>query len=135
MKKWLSTAFVVWLSSFPAFASEPMNATDVAGTWEGDSKCTVRNSPCHDEHVIYHIAADKAVPDKARLEAYKVEEGKQELMGTLDCLYRAGEILTCTSNTSTKDYWEFRIIRDRMIGSLVVGEQRTLYRRMGLRRK
>jgi len=56
-------------------------------------------------------------------------------MGTLDCAYRAGEILDCTSNGSKKDRWEFRVGRDRMIGSLIVGDDRTLYRRLGLRKK
>jgi hypothetical protein len=136
MKTLLSASYLILLfSAVVTLASEPLDLSPVVGIWEGDSKCTVPNSPCRDEHIIYHIAADKSGSDKLRLDAYKVVEGKQELMGTLDCLYRAGEILTCTSNSAKKDYWEFRIMRDRLIGSLVIGEPRTLYRRIAARKK
>jgi hypothetical protein len=141
MKKLLSTASILLLSpflfaiSFLTFASEPLDLTPAVGTWEGESKCTMPNSPCKDEHVIYHTAVDKSAPNKVRLEVFKVVEGKQELEGTLDCTYRAGEILDCTTNAAKKDRWEFKIFRDRMIGSLIAGDERTLYRRMVLRKK
>jgi hypothetical protein len=141
MKNWRSISFVVWLSSFLlsssflTFASEPLDLTPAVGTWEGESKCTMPNSPCKDEHVIYHTTVDKSGPNRVRLDASKIVDGKQEFMGTLDCTYRAGEILDCTANTAKKDRWEFKIYRDRMIGSLIVGDERTLYRRIGLRKK
>jgi hypothetical protein len=141
MKNWLSTAFVVLLSSFLlsssflTFPSEPLDLAPAVGTWEGESKCTMPNSPCKDEHVIYHTAVDKSGPNKVRLDAYKVVDGKQESVGTLDCTYRAGEILDCFTNTAKKDRWEFKIFHDRMIGSLIAGDERTLYRRMVLRKK
>ncbi len=116
-------------------ATEPVDVTPAVGTWEGESKCTIPSSPCHDEHVVYHIAADKTASDKVRLDGYKVVEGKQEFTGTLDCQCRVGQILFCTSHNSKKDFWEFRVVRDRMIGSLVVGDERTLYRRLSLRKK
>lgn len=135
MKNWLSLAFVFFLSSLPTFASEPLDLTAAVGIWEGESKCTMPNSPCKDEHVIYHTAVDKSGPNKVRLEAYRVVEGKQEFVVTLDCTYRAGEILDCFTNTAKKDRWEFKIFHDRMIGSLIAGDERTLYRRMVLRKK
>ena len=135
MKKWLSTTFVLLLSSFLAAASEPLDLTPAVGTWEGESKCTLPNSPCKNEHVIYHTAVDKSGPNKVRLDVFKVVEGKQEPEGTLDCTYRAGEILDCFTNAAKKDRWEFRIFHDRMIGSLIAGDERTLYRRMVLRKK
>ena len=135
MKNRLSLAFVLLLSSFPTFASEPLDLTPAVGIWEGESKCTMHDSSCKDEHVIYHTAVDKAGLNKVRLDAYKVVDGKQESAGTLDCTYRAGEILDCTTNAAKKDRWEFRIFRDRMIGSLIAGDERTLYRRMVLRKK
>ena len=38
-----------------------LHASDkaVLGSWEGDSKCTMPDSPCHDEHVLYQITEDK----------------------------------------------------------------------------
>jgi hypothetical protein len=136
MKSLQSAAVLALLcSSVFTLASAPTDLSGVVGTWEGESRCTIPTSPCHDEHVIYQIAADKSGPAKVRLDAYKVVEGQQEFMGTLDCTYRPGEILSCTGNTSKKDLWEFRISRDRMIGSLMVGDQRTLYRRIGVRKR
>jgi len=32
---------------------------EILGAWEGESKCTLPDSPCHDEHVIYEISADR----------------------------------------------------------------------------
>jgi hypothetical protein len=132
--KHLLIAFLV-LAPLLAFATEPVDVTPTLGTWEGESKCTVANSPCHDEHVVYHIAADKTARDKVRIDGYNVLDGKQEFMETLNCQYRVGQILFCTGNSSKKDFWEFRILRDRMIGSLVVGDERILYRRLSLRKK
>ena len=111
-----------------------MDAKAIVGTWEGESKCTVPSSPCKDERVLFRIAADKSALE-AHLDASKVVEGKDEPMGTLDCIYHIGELLTCTNTSSKNDYWEFRILRERMIGSLVVGEHRTLYRRITAHRK
>ena len=135
LKPWLSIALVLTSAALLAAATQFIDVANLVGTWEGESKCTIPTSPCQNEHVLYKIAADKSGPGRARVDAYKIVDGKQELMGTLDCAYRAGEILDCTSNSSKKDRWEFRVGRDRMIGSLVVGDDRTLYRRLGLRKK
>jgi hypothetical protein len=135
MKTSLSIAFVLIATTVLTAATQLIDVTNLIGTWEGDSRCTIPTSPCTNEHVVYKIAADKSGLGKARVDTYKIVDGKQEMMGTLDCTYRAGEILDCTSPSSRKDRWEFRVARDRMIGSLIVGDDRTLYRRLGLRKK
>jgi len=135
MKPWLVIALVLISATFVPAATQLIDVTTLIGTWEGESRCTIPTSPCQTEHVIYKIAADKAGLGKVRLDAFKIVDGRQELMATLDCTYRAGEILDCTSTSSKKDRWEFRVAHDRMIGSLVVGDDRTLYRRLGLRKK
>jgi hypothetical protein len=35
--------------------------TLLIGTWKGTSICQVKNSPCHDENVVYHISKNKGV--------------------------------------------------------------------------
>jgi hypothetical protein len=136
MKFLLSAAiFSIISSSTIAFAAEPLDLRPVIGSWEGESKCTIPKSSCKDEHVIYEIAADTDAPNHVHLDAYKVLGGKKESTGKLACTYRAGEILDCTANGLDKDHWEFRVYRERMIGSLVLGNERTLYRRIGLRKK
>ena len=64
-------------------------ATDpVSGTWEGTSLCQVKASPCHDEHVIYRIS--RAGAGRYRLDGYKVVNGKELFMGTIEFMFDAG---------------------------------------------
>lgn len=107
----------------------------VLGSWEGDSKCTVPGSPCHDEHVLYQIAVDKKDPFQLNLDGYKVVEGAPEFMGTLACRFESKTAaLSCTSSTKDKDDWEFRVVGDTMSGRLMIDQGKTLYRRITLRR-
>jgi hypothetical protein len=51
------TAALVFIAA--AWPQVAVGAATVVGSWEGESKCTVTNSPCHDEHVVYRIGAEK----------------------------------------------------------------------------
>lgn len=106
----------------------------VLGSWEGDSKCMVPDSPCHDEHVLYQIAEDKKDPFQLNLDGYKIVDGAPEFIGTLACHYESKTgALSCTSSTKDKDDWEFHVMGDAMSGRLMI-EGRTLYRRITLHR-
>jgi hypothetical protein len=107
----------------------------VIGSWEGESKCMVANSPCHDEHVLYQITEDRKDPWQLSLDTYEVNDGTPEFMGTLNCQYdsKAGA-LSCTSSTKEKDDWEFHTIGDTMAGRLLVDDGKTIYRRITLHR-
>jgi hypothetical protein len=108
---------------------------DVIGTWEGQSKCAVSGSACHDEHALYKIFADKKDPAKLSLDGYKVVNGEAQFMGTLTCEYRpAHSTLSCTASTAKQDDWEFQISGGTMTGTLTIGAEKTLYRRMSLRK-
>jgi hypothetical protein len=107
----------------------------VLGSWEGDSKCTVPDSPCHDEHVLYQIAVDKKDPFQLNLDAYKIVEGAPDFMGTLTCHFESKTgALSCTSSNKDNDDWEFHVMGDAMSGRLVIDHGKTLYRRVTLRR-
>src|SRR5579863_5799898 len=67
----------------------PQSVKAVLGSWEGESKCTVADSPCHDEHVLYQIAGDKKDPWQLNLDGYKIVDGAPEFMGTLTCTYQS----------------------------------------------
>jgi hypothetical protein len=115
----------------------PLLASDkaVLGSWEGDSKCAVPDSPCHDEHVLYQITEDKKNPFQLNLDAYKVIEGNPDFIGTLACSYDSKPgVLSCTSSTKEKDDWEFHLMGDAMWGRLMIDGGKTLYRRVTLRR-
>jgi hypothetical protein len=54
---------------------------EILGAWEGESKCTLPDSPCHDEHVLYKISADKNVSSGLKMDGYKVVNGERRVHG------------------------------------------------------
>ena len=111
-------------------AVQPAHSS-IAGTWEGSSLCTVRNSPCHDEHVIYHIKQDTSDPTKFAIDADKIVNGQEDFMGTLQCTFAAGKgELYC----DTAGDWRFTIQQNSMTGTLTL-KNGTLYRNVSLKRK
>jgi hypothetical protein len=128
-------AVAVFLFFSTAWPQEPPGAEPLIGSWEGESKCSVIDSPCHDEHALYRIAADKKNPAQLNVDGYKIVNGSQQFMGTLIYQYRADQAkLSCTGNTGKKDDWEFHVSADTMTGTLTIGTEKTLYRRITLRK-
>ncbi len=107
----------------------------VLGSWEGDSKCAVVNSPCHDERVLYQIAEDKKDSFQLNLDGYKIVDGAPEFMGTLACHYESKTgALSCTSSNRDQDDWEFHVMGDSMTGRLILDGGKTVYRRITVHR-
>jgi len=118
-------------------AVQPVGAIDtseIIGTWEGQSLCTVPNSPCHDEHVVYHFRSAEQGGGNLVVSAYKVVNGEEQFMGDLECKYHS-DTLSCSSHTRQDDDWEFRIAGKHMSGTLVVWKDRTLYRKISVDRR
>ena len=116
-----------WPQAAPAAAT-------LVGSWEGESKCTVPDSPCHDEHALYRITADKKNPAQLNIDGYKVVDGSPQFMGALSCQYHAEKAnLSCTDGKQAD--WEFHVSADTMTGTLTVGPEKTLYRRINVRKK
>src|SRR5215472_7798936 len=89
----------------------PQSVKAVLGSWEGESKCTVPTSPCHDEHVLYQITEDKKDPFQLDIDGYKIVDGAPEFMGTLACHYQSKVgALSCTSSSRERDDWEFHVM-------------------------
>jgi len=104
----------------------------VLGSWEGESKCMVADSPCHDEQVLYQVSTDRKDPERLNLDAYKMVGGAPDFIGTLECQYHAKQgALSCTGNTSRQDDWEFHVFGESMSGTLKI-EGGKLYRRIAL---
>ena len=131
----MRTACLLGIVLFLCLPGWPQSVKTVLGSWEGDSKCTIPDSPCHDEHVLYQISEDKKDFGRVNIDAYKIVEGAQDFMGTLACHYesRAGA-LSCTSGDGEKDDWEFHVLGDRMAGRLTLNDGKKLYRRITLQR-
>ena len=127
------TLAALMLFSMVVPAARALDRNDVIGTWEGESKCTVPNSPCHDEHVIYEIVGDKRSKEVFRIDAYKLVEGQRAFMGAIDCtLTAASSALTCVSHGAKEGVWEFKIDGEHMTGTLTVGPEKQLYRKISV---
>jgi len=121
----LSIALTV---AFGCGANSSLVLEDIAGNWTGESICMIKNSPCHDEHVIYHISQ----PDsngKLQISADKVVNGQAENMGTLDCIFdKKASTVTCSMNNGL---WEFSVSGKKMEGTLKLKDG-TLFRRINV---
>jgi len=104
-------------------------ANSVLGTWEGESICTVRPSPCHDEHVIYEISRIEN-SDRLTIAMDKVVAGERQYMGSLECQYQPGHLLCHYRN----DHWDYVVKGQKMTGTLTLSDGR-LYRRISARKK
>ena len=108
---------------------------DVIGTWEGSSVCTVPNSPCHDEQALYRIKPDRSDPDKLQLEGFKIVNNRPEFMGDLACKYAADDkTLTCV-DPAKHGVWTLHVTDTGMDGTVTVGKEKTIYRKITLQRK
>lgn len=113
--KFLIATSLLIFSACTAFAA------GIAGTWSGTSICTIKDSPCHDEKVIYHITEPDSA-GKLKIQADKVVNGQPEDMGTLDCTFDAkASKLTCEMSNGM---WEFSITNDKMTGTLKLSDGR-----------
>jgi hypothetical protein len=118
-----------------AQSNSSRNLSEILGTWEGESECTVPNSPCHDEHVIFEITLDKNSRGALKSDGYKVVNGERQFMGTLRCEYDAPEkTLSCTARGKNFDDWEYTLSGDTLKGTLTVDSGKTLYRRVTVKK-
>lgn len=122
-------------ASAPAQSKPVDGVAEILGTWEGESKCTVPSSPCHDEHVVYEISREKTATSSLKSDGYKIVKGERQFMGTLRCDYNTSKKnLSCTFR---KDYddWEYTLSGDTLQGTLTIDSGKTLYRRISVKRQ
>ena len=92
----------------------------VVGTWEGTSLCQVKPSPCHDEHVVYHVSA--LGPGRYRIGGYKLVGGQELFMGNIDIAVdpKSGNLSGNTIDRSGRSsLWTFVRNGAHMSGRLV----------------
>jgi hypothetical protein len=125
-KSTLLFSFILCLVSKPDQAQTGTVKIDtlLVGTWNGTSVCQVKNSPCHDETVVYHISKKSGV-DTFYINANKIVNGKEEGMGILPFVYnKATNQLTSTAY----GIWTFNIEGVKLEGTLLV--HGALYRKI-----
>jgi hypothetical protein len=100
--------------------------TLLVGTWKGTSVCQIKNSPCHDENVVYHISKNKDV-DTFYINASKIVNGIAEEMGILPFVYNKK-----TNQLISQAYgiWTFTIEGSKLEGTLI--NHGDLYRKIKL---
>ena len=99
--------------------------TDIVGTWKGTSICQVKNSPCHDETVVYYITKlDSA--NLFKVSANKIVNNAEENMGDLNLTYDPSTHTLLSIDTERGDTWKFIVKGKKMEGTLVY--KKDLYR-------
>jgi len=121
----------------PGQSKPPDSFSEILGTWEGDSKCMVPDSPCRDEHVIYEITLDKdkSAASPLKMNGYKVVNGERQFMGTLHCNYdSAKKNLSCTFRGKTFDDWQYTLSGSTLQGTLTTDAGKTLFRKINVKK-
>lgn len=118
------TAFTAFLLT--AHVGLAQKNASIEGTWTGTSICLVRNSPCHDEQVVYRIArigADSAGITPLRVTMTKIVNGKEEDMADLaPCAFtHSTASLHCPMPPAARaGDWSFTATGDKLDGGLWV---------------
>jgi hypothetical protein len=139
----LRALLMLGFCGFPLPTQTPHTAdSGIAGTWEGESNCTVPSSPGRNEHVMYNIppardsaggSSTKDGAGKWKIDGYKIVAGEKQFMGTLECTYRAAKkTLRCSSGDPNHDDWLFTVEGQAMEGTLKTDGGKTLYRKITL---
>jgi hypothetical protein len=92
-------------------------AQSLAGAWKGTSLCQVKNSPCHDEIVIYHISKDSG--NSYQVDAGKIIDGKESSMGILNFSFDRQKKILFLTDTVRNSRWEFAVSGKKMHGTLI----------------
>ena len=102
----------------------------LAGTWRGNSICTVRNSRCHDEQNVYRISEVPGKPGWFSVTASKIVNGEEIVMGTGEWEYDSEKHMLANAEGGREI--RLTVIDDRIEGSLTSGD--TVYRRIYLKK-
>lgn len=106
------------LPLFVLLVGKSASAQSFEGVWKGTSLCQVKNSPCHDEIVVYHISKN-STGKLYEMNADKIVNGKEENMGTLSFTYDDKQKAFVSVDSVYNDRWEFKITGNTMKGTLM----------------
>jgi len=104
---------------FILMVEETVTAQSFEGTWKGTTLCQIKNSPCHDEIVVYHISKD-STGKSYQVIANKIVDGKEEYMGTIPFTYDDKQKVFVSIDSVRNARWEFKITGSVMKGTLLL---------------
>ena len=110
---------------FVLIFGKSVTAQSFEGIWKGASLCQVKNSPCHDEIVVYHISKDSN-GNSYEVIANKIVDGKEDYMGTIPFTYDSKQKVFVSVDSVRNARWEFKVTGNTMKGTLMY--KRDLYR-------
>lgn len=112
------------------------DVSKLVGDWTGESVCVGNLPSCHDEKVIYHVAKLDE-PDKVRITADKIVNGKPETMGVIDFKYdkEKGTLVNEFSNSRYHGVWELKVKGSEMEGTLTLLPDKTVVRRVKVKKE
>lgn len=93
-------------------------AQSIIGVWKGKSLCQVKNSPCHDESVVYHISKNSRA-NSYLVNASKIIDGKENDMGPLNLTYDPQLKILFLVDSVKQIRWEFKLAGKEMHGTLM----------------
>jgi hypothetical protein len=107
-------------------------AQSLNGNWKGTSICQLKNSPCHDEIVIYHISGDNG-NNSYQVSAGKIVDGKELDMGILNFSFDPQRKILFSVDSARNVKWEFKVTGKEMHGTLV--SKGSIYRIVDLKKE
>ena len=112
------------------------DGSKLVGDWAGESVCVGDNPSCHDEKVVYHVSKSADGPDRFKIAADKIVDGRAEPMGVLDFRYDAEKktLVGEFQNARYHGLWELTVKGDTMEGTLTLLPAKTVARRVKVKR-
>ena len=121
--KWFIASFIVFI----CMQTSAQTDLNPSGKWKGTSICQVKNSPCHDEQVVYLIKRQDSL-NRYQMTMSKIINGSEEEMGTLQFSFDPATHVLVSEDTSRQARWEFLLKNLKMTGTLIY--QNKLYRKI-----
>src|SRR5204862_5928199 len=87
-------------------------AQSLIGNWKGTSLCQVKNSPCHDEIVVYHITSSGI--NSYQVNAGKIIDGKEDDMRTSHFSFDPKQKILFLLDKVHQVKWEFKVSGEKM---------------------
>jgi hypothetical protein len=94
--------------------------------------CQIKDSPCHDENVIYHLSKSKG-DYLYQVSASKIIEGKENDMGTIYFTFVPQKNILFFTDSIKDVKWEFKVTGKEMHGTLI--SKGKLFRKIYLKKE
>jgi hypothetical protein len=134
-----------FFAAHPAIAQEEKREgkrgdeiSKLVGDWSGESVCADKEKfpACNDERVIYHVVMAPGKPETLTITMDKLVNNKPETMAVFDFVYdaRSRTLSSEYTRNNRRGLWEFAVTGDLLEGTLVTLPDRTLVRRIKVKK-